>query len=326
MADEKKPATVSDEEADRTGATLTPEQIAKGEDGSEESPKADDTQGKSDGDEPTEEKPDESDKSEEKPENKEPEGDKKPDDGDEKPEDTEDKPEHLQPKPKRSIYDDLKDKKKEVKEHKSEIETLKTQLAEKDQAIADLTKKAQGAETPEEKQEVEDEIKAIAEDIGADPEGIAKLTEFLSKKLVKPAGEQISKEDLEAIKNFRQSQAQTEATQAFVKEWNEFAPSLKKEFPHVTDQDLEVVRQVVDKLAHTEKYHDKEIDYIYFKEKEKLSKLISPKRPSYEGGESRPANESGDADVELSEKSSPLDVQNATSKTSKSSLEIRPSQ
>lgn len=237
----------------------------------------------------------------------------------EKPEEKPDAP--LQTKP-RTIYDDYKDKKKEVKEKDSEIETLKAQNEEKDRLITELTDKAKNAETPAEKQEVEDEIALIAEKIGADPEGIKVLTDFLTKKLVKPEGIQISKEDLEAIQSIKQSKAQEEDKAQFTKEWNVFEPSLKTEFPHVSNDELEVIRAVVDKLAHSPKYADKEVDYIYFREKDKLQKLISPKRPSYEGSENKPTPE-GDAEVELSSKSTPMDAMKATSKQPPSGLEIR---
>lgn len=258
-------------------------------------------------------KPEESPKPEDKPE-------------DEKSEEkSEEKPEApLQTKP-RTIYEDLKDKKKQVREKDTEIETLKSQLAEKDSLISDLTEKAKNATTPAEKAEVEDEIAQLAEEIGADPEGIAKLTEFLTKKLVKPAGVEISPEDLEAIKNFRQSQSQQQDQAQFNNEWNTFEPTLKTDFPHVSKEELDVVKAVIDKLAHSEKYADKEVDYIYFKEKSNLQKLISPKRPSYEGGDNKPAGENNDAEVELSGKSSPMDAMKAISQPQGSSLEIRSS-
>ncbi len=255
-------------------------------------------------------KPEDAPKPEDKPEDK----------PEEKPEDK--KPdEPLQTKP-RTIYDDLKDKKKEVREAKSELELAHNTIAEKDKIIADLTEKARTAETPAEKAEVEDEIAQIAEKIGADPEGIKVLTDFLTKKLVKPDGEQISKEDLDAIKNLRQSEAQRQEKEQFTAEWGKFEPALKKDFPHVKSDELEVVKAVVDKLAHSPKYADKEIDYIYFKEKATLEKLISPQRPSYEGVDHKPAPE-GEADVELSSKSTPMDAQKATEHRPSTGLEIR---
>lgn len=249
-----------------------------------------------------------------------PEGDAPADKTDVEPEEKPDAT--LPPKP-RTIYEDLKEKKKEAREAKSENETLKNQLADKDAIIADLTKKAQTAETPAEKKEVSDEIKALAEEIGATPEGIAKLTDFLTKT-IRPEASPLSQEDRDALARVKESEVQREAQAQFSKEFDTFEPTLKTEFPYVSADDLAVVRKEVDRLAHTAQYHDKEIDYIYFKEKQKLAKLISPKRPSYEGGESRPAGE-GEADVELSSRSTPMDAQKATEKRSTSGFEVRSS-
>jgi hypothetical protein len=227
---------------------------------------------------------------------------------------------------KRTIYKDYKEKKVELKESKAEIDVLKTQLAEKNTEIENLKRKSEVAETPAEKQEISDEIKAIAEEIGADPEGIAKLTAFITKNVKPGETSALSAEDRATLDRVKHDDSKREATAQFTKEWNAFEPSLKKEFPHVSNEDLAVVREVVDKLAHTDQYHDKEVDYIYFKEKSKLQKFISPKRPSYEGGNSTPALEGGDAEVELSSKSTPMDAQKATqAKGGGSSLEIRSS-
>lgn len=242
-----------------------------------------------------------------------------------KPEDkTEDKKpdEPLQTKP-RSIYDEFKEKKKEVREKDTEIEILKSQLSEKDQQIADLIQKGKDAETPAEKAEVSDEITALAEEIGADPAGIAKLTEFLKSK-VKSDDSGITKEDIELVRNFTKTQSLDQAKAKFNSEWDKFEPALKAEFPHASAEELANIKKEVDLLAHSPRYNTYEVDYIYFKEKGNLSKLISPKRPSYEGGDMKPAPQGG-KDVEINEKSSPMDVQRATENVSTSSLEIRPS-
>ena len=234
--------------------------------------------------------------------------------------------EDLQPK-KRSIYDDLKDKKKEVKEAKSEAEIAKAEnqaLKAEIEALKVLTKSAKAAVTDDEKEEVEDDIKEVAESIGGDPKAIKTLTDFLTKKLVKNDSKGISKDDIEEIKNFKKAQADIQAEVEFSKEWKSFVPSLKKDYPHISDAELENVQQEISKLAHSQSFHDKEIDYIYFKQKNSLSKLISPKRQSME-----PAGNGG-GDVEttvasLSSKSSPMDVMNAvkTDKRSPSELEVR---
>lgn len=225
---------------------------------------------------------------------------------------------------KRSIYQDLKEKKAEVREAKEEVEEARAENARLTQELEDLKQAKTEAKTPAEKRDVDDEIAAFAESIGADSEAIAGLIPILEKRLGK--GETLSKEDLDFIKQVKAEQQKSAGQSAFNNEWDGFVPSLKAEFPHISDADLASVRKEVDKLAHTPEFHDKEIDYIYFKVKGNLSKLISPKRQSIDGGgDSVPVTERS-ANIELSGSSSPMDVQNALAREAgHSQLEIRSS-
>ena len=47
----------------------------------------------------------------------------------------------------------------------------------------------------------------------------------------------------------------------------------------MSDKDKEVIKKKIQELAHTKQFHDKEVDYIIFKNKDVLSKIISPKKP-----------------------------------------------
>ncbi len=230
---------------------------------------------------------------------------------------------------KRSIYDDLKDKKKEAREAKSETETVKAErdaLKAENEALKKLTESAKKAETDEDKEQVEDDIKAVAEAIGGDPKAIQTLTDFLTKRLVKNDSSEISKEDIEAVKNFNKKAVETSAKAEFAEEFKGFVPALKADFPHISDEDLASVEKELFRLAHTKNFHDKEVEYIYFKHKSILSKLVSPKRQSMEGsGNNANQGNGGKAEVELSSKSSPLDVMKAMEKPSAGSgIEIRP--
>lgn len=241
---------------------------------------------------------------------------------------TEKTPEPEEPKEdlpiKRSIYQDLKEKKAEVREAKEEVESMRAENARLAQELETLKQAKADAKTTVEKQSVDDEITAFAESIGADPGAIAGLIPILEKRLNK--GETLSKEDLELIKQIKTEQQKSVGQIAFNNEWDGFVPSLKADFPHVSDADLANVKKEVARLAHSPEFHDKEMDYIYFKAKNSLSKLISPKRPSIDGGsDSVPANDTP-SNVEFSGSSSPMDVQNALNKTSNgSNLEVRSS-
>lgn len=228
--------------------------------------------------------------------------------------------------PKRSIYDDLKEKKVQVREAKEEVESMRAENARLAQELETLKQAKVDAKTPVEKQTADEEIAAFAESIGAEPEAIAGLIPILEKRLNK--GETLSKEDLDFIKQVKAEQQKSAGQIAFNNEWDGFAPSLKAEFPHVSDADLASVRKEVERLAHTPEFHDKEIDYIYFKTKNSLSKLISPKRSSIDGGGAPAPVAETPVVTELSGKMSPMDVQNAIQKdkNSSSSLEVRAGQ
>lgn len=221
---------------------------------------------------------------------------------------------------KRSIYDEYKAKKADARASKEKADELQAEN-ERLTAIIEAGKKA---ETKSEKKEVADDIAEFAESIGADPEAIEKLEAFMKKRIANADGAGITKEDVEFVKKFQAERAQTQAQDDFKKEWSALAPSIKKEFPGISDADLASVEKAIDKIAHSEGFNDKELDYIYFKKKTELAKLISPKRPTFESGGNARENEGGDAQVELSGRSTPMDVMAAQSQDRRpESLEIR---
>lgn len=192
----------------------------------------------------------------------------------------------------RTIYQDYKDQKKETRDAKSENELLKQQVADNATVIADLTKKLEAAVTPAEKQEVSDDIKALAGELGTTPEQMAKLADFITKKVQpQPANpvSPLSDDDKAALARVRETEARLAAASAFKEELTAFAPKLKEEFPDAPDADMTAVAAEIDRLAHTPAYHDKPLAFILWENKAKLAKLVSPKRPSIgDGGNPAP--------------------------------------
>ena len=45
--------------------------------------------------------------------------------------------------------------------------------------------------------------------------------------------------------------------------------------------------QEIVRLAHTKAFHDKEVDYIVWKNRDALAEMVSPKKPSFEEGGQR---------------------------------------
>lgn len=243
----------------------------------------------------SEEKPTE----EEAPKAPEPEKEKEPE---AKPEEKkpEEAPEPQIKKP-RSIYDDLKDKKHELKETRTELETATARVAE----LEALVTTQKEAETPKEKSKAAADIKEYAEKHGLDADSLDELTNVILSRVPKAEIPMTPEEVAEWRQERDRSKRQAE-DQAILAS----APSVKNQLVIHDDAELQTVMQEVVKLAHTAEFADKEVDYIVWKNREALSKLVSPKKPSFEQG-GQQGEATGDDIPELSAKATPLQAQKA---------------
>lgn len=176
---------------------------------------------------------------------------------------------------KRSIYDEYKDKKSELKEEKEARLQAEKERDELKEALAK-------AGTPEEKKEALDDLEAFAKSSNLDPEGLRKMREIFLKD-VKPTG--LSDEDrkiLEEAKSFSNQNKEVVEKQQFEKEFNAITPTLKEFFPTATQEELDTVKIELDKIAHSEGWNDKSLDYIAFKHKDVLKDFVSPKKRGLE--------------------------------------------
>lgn len=214
---------------------------------------------------------------------------------------------------KRSIYDDLKDKKQEAKDAKARAEAAEAKAAEL-QALLDT--KAD-ATTPKEKADADDDIAAFAEAEGVTPESLDKLTKFIIAKLPK-APESMTPDELAAWRDQRAKDQQA----AEDREVLDQSPSVKKQLDIQDEAEVKSVMDEIVRLAHTDAYHDKEVDYIVWKNRDALSKLVSPKKPSFEtGGQNGENDEVAEVDFSTG-KVTPEQVSRATT-FPKSSYEVR---
>jgi hypothetical protein len=182
-------------------------------------------------------------------------------------------------RPKRTIYQEYKEKKLEArteKERADQAEKERDDLKTKLDALSN-------AKTVEQKQDAKDDLEAFAEEIQADPQALKRMRELFTKDL---QGQGLSEDDRKAIeqaKTIIAGQSKLAEQQAFEDEFRNIAPSLKSEFPNASDEEMQSIKKELDKISHTEKYHDKDLDYVVFKNKEVLSKLVSPQKRGIEG-------------------------------------------
>lgn len=181
---------------------------------------------------------------------------------------------------KRSIYEDYKEKKQELKSEKELREHAERERDELKQRLDALS----NAETPTEKQEAKDELEAYAEKIGADPEALKGLRNIILKDIPKADSgiDEETKKSLQEFNEWKKQNSQIIEKQMFENEFIKTIPTIKQLFPSANDSEIAEIKKVVDTLSHTQGYHDKELDYVVFKEQEVLKNLVSPKKRGME--------------------------------------------
>lgn len=219
----------------------------------------------------------------------------------------------------RSIYDDLKDKKHEVKETRTQLEQAQSRITE----LEGLLAAKDDAKTPAEKSEAAKDIAEYATKHNLDPNAIEELTAVILAKVPKveiPEG--MTPDELADWRAGRATAKQQAEDQAVLAE----APSVKTQLTIHDDKELDTVMKEVVRLSHTPEFHDKEVEYIVWKNKDALSKLVSPKKPSFEkGGSSIDPAPEAEPDYTSGAKVTP-EMLSKQPATRKSSYEVRRAQ
>lgn len=173
---------------------------------------------------------------------------------------------------KRSIYHDLKDTRNDLK---SEREAREKAERERDE----LKSKLEGKPSTEIKA---DDLDAFAAEIGADPQALKRMREFFIKDLPQSTISPELQTKLNEFEKWQETNSSAIEAQQFETEFQSSIPQLQKLFPNAAKEDLVAMKSEIDTLAHTPEYHDKEIDYIAFKNQEKLATLITPRKRGLE--------------------------------------------
>ena len=188
---------------------------------------------------------------------------------------------------KRSIYQDLKSSRKDAK---SEKELREKAEQERDDLQTKLDA-ASEAKTPEEKKEATNDLESFAKEIDADPSALSKMRELFLKDLPKGEVPEELSNQLQEFQDWQKTNSEAVEIVQFDQEFKLAQPDLVKMFPKATAEEMETIKAEINKLAHTDAFHDKEIDYIAFKNQTALTALVSPQKRGLE------SKKKGDAPV-----------------------------
>ena len=181
------------------------------------------------------------------------------------------------------------EEKVDPKEYKSYKQQLRGELQKDfDQKLekmrAELNKTTPNAEKAD---DLEEDVNALAKELDFDPDKVRRIIETARKGL------QLSPEDKQALEEFKASKSEREEREQEVEFNNEWATlPIKQQFPNASEEQLQAAKEKMDELAHSEKYHEYEMDYILFREKETFDKLLfSPKQRTFESGRLAPSSD-----------------------------------
>lgn len=185
-------------------------------------------------------------------------------------------PEKVEPSKQVSIRDLKKGYKETIAKLEAEVATLKANPTVKQEEKVETLKIS-----------IEDQAKKLAEKLNFDPEKTRAILEAARESILGdlPKNETLSPEDKEAIETVKNQKIALEQQEIFNEEWNDVETTLKTQFPNAKPEQLAKAKATMKELAYDDKYVDKEMEYILFKEKEVFdTALFSPKQKTFESG------------------------------------------
>jgi len=151
------------------------------------------------------------------------------------------------------------------KEEKIKRQEAETKLEEANKKITDLEKISKSK--PGSKAENE-KFKSFSKKYDIDEKALPELVEMIREEVFTP-------EIQEKLSLAEKSAAELTDQSHFVKEWDGYLSEIKKEFPDANKKQLDQAKKLMDQLAHTKKFHQNDIDYVFFKNKSEFSDILS---------------------------------------------------
>ena len=197
------------------------------------------------------------------------------------------KPDENKSRQSRAPFREARERMKEGLEKKyeekfgKEINDLKSQLEEM----------KKGNLTKTETTDLKADIESLATELKLDPVALEKIIS-VSRKGVDSELTQV-KNKLSEYESKEKERSEeriiAEQEEIFNEEFKEVLPSIKEQFPNASREQIEAAKEKLDELAHSEKYAEVELDYVLYKEKEELGKILFS--PKVRGPESDSTNE-----------------------------------
>ena len=130
---------------------------------------------------------------------------------------------------------------------------------------------------------IDSAVQEIANKRNLDPEGLAEILDAAEQKVMKKLeADGLLKKDLapdiiEKLKVLDKIQEEQKMKAEQIRdeqEWISILPDLQKQYPNAPANLLADAKKLMLEMAHTKAFHDKELDYVLYKNKEKFDSLL----------------------------------------------------
>lgn len=169
--------------------------------------------------------------------------------------------------PKRPVryipIDKYQDDKKAWEKTDAELATANARIAE----LESLSEKVTGAPKTEEA------IKNFSEKYAMEENDVRDLLSAVR------SGSELPEGTLETLQSLQLEKAAQKEAEYFNTEWSPLEASLKVRFPNASPEQLKQAREKVNELAHTEKFIDKDLDYVLYKNNADVETLLGEATP-----------------------------------------------
>lgn len=115
----------------------------------------------------------------------------------------------------------------------------------------------------------DEDIEAFMAESGFERSTVEGLLKLAEKRLLKP-------EQIKAIEIAASTVAESEIEAAFTQEFVKVGePDLKKRFTNAKPEQIAKAKEFLDKVAHTDEFHDKPLDFVIYKNLEEIEKFFT---------------------------------------------------
>lgn len=163
-----------------------------------------------------------------------------------------------------------------IHKYKDEKRKWQEELEERERKLQELMQKVEEYEAKLNPPVSDEIISKTAQEINVDETVLRKLLDLAWK------GVRVPPEYKQELAAAQEKIAEFVDKEKFNEEWEVFEPYLEEQYGNVSLSQLRKAKKAMDELAHAPQFADKELDYIFYKNKDIFDEIFTPPKKGFE--------------------------------------------